>query len=64
MIGRLKFFENEGKLFENISVFFVSGHTAIKTIPVINYNDKKIVCMADITTQVLVISPRSLCYGI
>ena len=50
--GRLKLIENEGKLFENISVFFVSGHTESQTIPVINYNGKKIVFMADLLPSV------------
>ena len=50
--GRLKLIENEGKLFENISVFFVSGHTESQTIPIINYNDKKIVFMADLLPSV------------
>ena len=50
--GRLNLIENEGKLFENISVFFVSGHTESQTIPVINYNGKKIVFMADLLPSV------------
>ncbi len=51
--GQLKMInENAPQLTGNISIRFVNGHTAAMMLPVINYNDKKIVFMADLLPAV------------
>tara|TARA_B100000989_G_scaffold109382_1_gene80264 strand:+ start:896 stop:1750 length:855 start_codon:yes stop_codon:yes gene_type:complete len=50
--GKLNLIQGEGKLFNNISVFFANGHTESQTIPIIEYKEKKIVFMADLLPSV------------
>lgn len=50
--GQLNFIEREGtitkSIFNNVDAFFADGHTESQIIPIINYNGKKIVFMADL----------------
>ncbi len=48
--GQLKFVSTEDRtqLFDNISVYYVNGHTDAMMLPQINYNGKTIVFMADL----------------
>ncbi len=46
--GQLKFVEQEGQLFDNFSVKFVSGHTEAMMLPIIDYKGKKLIYMADL----------------
>lgn len=50
--GQLNFIEREGNIteniFNNVDAFFADGHTESQIIPMINYNGKKIVFMADL----------------
>jgi len=48
---KLKFI-NEGLLYKNIDVRFFHGHTAAQMIPIIHYNNKKIVFMADLLPSI------------
>ena len=49
--GQLKFIE-EGQLFDNIFVQFFHGHTLSQMIPIIHFNNKKIVFAADLLPSV------------
>ena len=49
--GKLRFIE-EGKLFDNIFVKFFNGHTAAQMIPIIHFNNKKIVFVADLLPSI------------
>jgi len=46
--GQLKFVEEEGALFDNISIKFVFGHTEAQMIPYIKYQGKTIIFTADL----------------
>lgn len=50
--GQLEFIEREGNItkniFSNVDAFFADGHTESQMLPMINYNGKKIVFMADL----------------
>lgn len=50
--GQLNFIERKGtitkSIFNNVDAFFADGHTESQIIPMINYNGKKIVFMADL----------------
>ncbi len=54
--GQLKFIERSGNLstnvFPNIDFFFADGHTDSQMLPILNYNGKKIVFMADLLPSV------------
>jgi glyoxylase-like metal-dependent hydrolase (beta-lactamase superfamily II) len=54
--GQLKFIQREGDLtknaFPNIDFLFADGHTDSQMLPVINYNNQKIVFMADLLPSV------------
>jgi glyoxylase-like metal-dependent hydrolase (beta-lactamase superfamily II) len=46
--GQLKFIENDKSPFLNIDILFVDGHTEKQMLPIIKYNDKTIVFVADL----------------
>jgi glyoxylase-like metal-dependent hydrolase (beta-lactamase superfamily II) len=54
--GQLEFIKREGiiteNIFNNVDAFFADGHTESQIIPMINYNGKKIVFMADLLPSV------------
>jgi glyoxylase-like metal-dependent hydrolase (beta-lactamase superfamily II) len=50
--GQLKFVEQEGLLFNNFSVKFFYGHTEAMMIPLIEYQGKTVVFMADLLPSV------------
>ena len=49
--NKLRFIE-EGQLFDNIYVRFFHGHTAAQMIPIIHFNNKKIVFVADLLPSI------------
>ena len=49
--NKLQFIE-EGQLFNNIFVKFFHGHTSAQMIPIIHYNNKKIVFVADLLPSI------------
>lgn len=54
--GQLKFISRKNDItknvFPNFDVFFVDGHTESQMIPIITYNEKKLVFMADLLPSV------------
>lgn len=54
--GQLKFIERSGNrtnnAFPNIDFYFVDGHTDSQMLPILHYQDKKIVFMADLLPSV------------
>lgn len=50
--GQLNLIEKEGMLFENIEIRIFNGHTEGQIVPIIHYNNQKIVCIADVVPTV------------
>ncbi len=50
--GNLKFIKEGESPFENISLYFVSGHTEAQMLPIIDYKGKKIAFVADLFPSV------------
>ncbi len=51
--GQLKFINSPEECpFENVELYFVSGHTESQMLPIINYNEKKIAFVADLFPSV------------